>query len=133
MGANNQLLTSKEFAERSGLPVSKVTKLLRDGGLKGQKMGRKWMIPATELETLQTTAPPAARPQAITKTTPTAAAAPIGQGYSVAEFSALTYLTEFGVRDWLKKGRLKGTWSEDGEWRIDAANLEAPNMKNLVR
>ncbi len=37
MGASKELLSSKEFAERSGLSVSKVTKLLRDGGLKGQK------------------------------------------------------------------------------------------------
>ena len=45
----------------------------------------------------------------------------------------MTYLTEFGVRDWLKKGLLKGTRSEDGEWYVDAASLENPNIKRLLR
>ncbi|MDJ0991723.1 MAG: helix-turn-helix domain-containing protein [Desulfobacterales bacterium] len=130
MGASKQFLSSKEFAARSGLPVSKVTKLLRAGGLKGQKKGRQWMIPASELDPLQGTSPPAPRTAAAPQ--PVTAARP-GQSYSVAEFSAMTYLTEFGVCDWLRKGRLQGTRSDDGEWRIDAANLEAPHMKNLVR
>jgi hypothetical protein len=53
--------------------------------------------------------------------------------YSVAEFSAMTYLTDFGVMDWLKKGRIKGIQDETGEWRIDAANLEITNIKRLLR
>jgi hypothetical protein len=53
--------------------------------------------------------------------------------YSVAEFSAMTYLTDFGVMDWLKKGRIKGVQDETGEWRIDAANLEIANIKRLLR
>lgn len=130
MGASKPLLTTKEFADRSGLPVSKVTKLLRDGGLKGQKKGGKWMIPASELDATQASAPSAAK----TPPAPQPVPAPrSGQSHSVAEFSAMTYLTENGVRDWLKKGRLKGTQTEDGEWRIDAANLEAPHIKPLVR
>jgi excisionase family DNA binding protein len=129
MGASNQFLSSKEFAERSGLPVSKVTKLLRDGGLKGQKQGRRWIIPASELDRLQGASPPA-RPTATT--TPAPAARP-NKSYSVAEFSAMTYLTEFGVLDWLRKGRLKGTQSANGEWRVDAASLDTPQIRNLLR
>ena len=139
MGASKQLLTSKEFANRSGLPVSKITKLLRDGSLKGQKKGGKWMISASELDAFQTPQASAAQPSPPPKTKTTGATAPSApaarsaQGYTVAEFSALTYLTEFGVRDWLKKGRLKGDQTKNGEWRIDAANLEASHIKRLVR
>ena len=129
MGASNQFLSSKEFAERSGLPVSKVTKLLRDGGLKGQKQDRRWIIPASELDRLQGASPPA-RPTATT--TPAPATRP-NKSYSVAEFSAMTYLTEFGVLDWLRKGRLKGTQSANGEWRVDAASLDTPQIRNLLR
>jgi hypothetical protein len=53
--------------------------------------------------------------------------------YSVAEFSARTYLTEFGVMDWLKKGRLRGMQDENGQWRVDDANLELPGIKHLLR
>jgi excisionase family DNA binding protein len=138
MSASKQLLTSKEFAERSGLPVAKVTQLLREGGLEGEKRGGKWMIPASELEKTPapgTTAAPPPTPGRPKVPAPRAAAAPdLGvKSYSVAEFSALTYLTEFGVRDWLKKGRLQGFQAADGEWRIDAASLEAPHIKRLVR
>ncbi len=129
MGASKPFLSSREFAERSGLPVSKVTKLLRDGSLKGQKQGRQWMIPADELDRLPEPSPAASPPPAAQ---PAPAARP-DKSYSVAEFSAMTYLTEFGVLDWLKKGRLKGRQSENGDWRIDAANLDTPHMKHLVR
>ncbi|MEJ2282265.1 MAG: hypothetical protein P8X85_01575 [Desulfobacterales bacterium] len=45
----------------------------------------------------------------------------------------MTFLTENGVREWLKKGRLTGRQNESGEWVIDAANLEQPGIKRLVR
>ncbi|MDJ0720283.1 MAG: helix-turn-helix domain-containing protein [Desulfobacterales bacterium] len=129
MGASKPFLSSREFAEQSGLPVSKVTKLLRDGSLKGQKQGRQWIIPADELDRLAAPLPEAPSPAAAQPTP----AARRTRGYSVAEFSAMTYLTESGVLDWLKKGRLKGTQSENGDWRVDAANLDTPHMKHLVR
>jgi excisionase family DNA binding protein len=127
MGANKQFLTTGEYADQSGLSVAKVTKLLRDGGIKGQKVGGKWTIPASELNK---TTPPATTQKQPPKA---AAATRTGQQYSVDAFSALTYLTANGVRNWLKKGILKGTRDEDGQWRIDAANLEAPHIKRLVR
>ena len=137
MGASKELLTSKEFADRSGLPVSKVTKLLRDGSIQGQKKAGKWMIPASELEAAkQPTATPQKAPTQKTKAAaakPSTPAARPGRTYSVAEVADMTYLTEFGVRDWLRKGLLRGTPSDDGEWGIDAASLENPNIKRLLR
>ena len=53
--------------------------------------------------------------------------------FTVAEFADMTYLTEFGVMRWLKEEKLKGQQDEKGEWQIDAANLEVPNVKRLVR
>ena len=53
--------------------------------------------------------------------------------FSVAEFADMTYLTENGVMQWLKQGRLKGQQSDKGDWQIDAANLEVPHVKRLVR
>ena len=55
------------------------------------------------------------------------------QSYSIAEFAGLTYLTEKGVAEWLKLGRLSGSQDAQGAWRIDAANLEASIVKRLVR
>ncbi len=45
----------------------------------------------------------------------------------------MTYLTEFGVKLWLKQGYLTGRQNERGEWLIDADNLQTPNVKRLVR
>ena len=134
MGASKQLLTTKEFADQSGLPVSKVTKLLRDGRLKGQKKSGKWMIPASELEPYAKPADPPQKPSAPkAQTAPAAAATQAGRHFSVAEFSAMTYLTETGVRNWLKAGKLKGTRAANGEWQVLPTSLDDPNIKRLVR
>ena len=134
MGASKQLLTTKEFADRSGLPVSKVTKFLRDGRLKGQKQSGKWMIPASELETDTKPTDPPQKPRARQAEAAPAATAPrTGRAFSVAEFSAMSYLTERGVRNWLKEGKLKGHQAENGDWQVDAASLEDPHVKSLIR
>ena len=135
MGAGEKFLTSREYADRSGLSVSKVTKLLREGGLKGRKVAGKWMIPASELDAAASSAASPWKPSTPQKPAapPPSDAPPAGRTFSIAEFSALTYLTEYGVRDWLKRGILKGIQAEDGESRIDATNLEAPHLKHLVR
>jgi phage antirepressor YoqD-like protein len=52
---------------------------------------------------------------------------------SVAEFADMTYLTENGVMQWLRQGLLKGQQNAKGDWQIEASNLEAPNIKRLVR
>ncbi|MBW2606568.1 MAG: hypothetical protein JRD05_02915 [Deltaproteobacteria bacterium] len=53
--------------------------------------------------------------------------------FSVAEFSEMTYLTLKGVNEWLKQGKLQGDKDEKGNWLVDAASLELPFMKKLIR
>jgi hypothetical protein len=53
--------------------------------------------------------------------------------FSVAEFADMTYLTEYGVMQWLKQGLLKGRQNDRGDWQVDASNLEVPNVKRLIR
>lgn len=161
-------ISTSEFSSLSGLSVSQVSKLLREGKIKGVKVSGKWMIsknqlplkvvkgmmksqkPAMGKRKSATTridpltdkkTPSEARqakdptPKSAIQPSTSAAAKKIGQKgtYSVAEFSARTYLTEFGVMDWLKKGRLRGTQDENGQWRVDGANLELPGIKHLLR
>jgi hypothetical protein len=51
----------------------------------------------------------------------------------LADFVNMTYLTENGVKEWLKQGRLTGLQADSGEWMIEAANLEVPDVKRLMR
>ena len=51
----------------------------------------------------------------------------------LADFVSMTYLTENGVKEWLKQGRLTGLQADSGEWVIEAANLEVPDIKRLMR
>ena len=53
--------------------------------------------------------------------------------YSASEFAAMTYLTEKGVSEWLKSGKLKGVKTESGEWRVLASNLQVASISRLVR
>ena len=131
MGPKETLLTTKEFASRSGLAVTQVTKLLREKKLAGEKQSGKWMIPESALPSAGGTSPepqPKAKPPA--KSVQTGRSVP---AYSVSEFSAMTYLTEAGVTRWLKQGRLQGTQNPGGEWQVDAASLELPCVKHLLR
>jgi Helix-turn-helix domain len=129
-------LTSQEFALRAGVSAGTVAKWLRNGAIKGRKNGGKWAISPDELSKVtasrQTpTAPaparaPASKPQAAT-------ASPAAKSYSIQEFSEMTYLTDFGVRKWLKEGRLEKTVDAQGNDRVDACNLENPHVKRLLR
>jgi hypothetical protein len=131
MGQNETFLTAKEFASRSGLTASQVTKMLREKKIKGEKKSGKWMIPASELPTGGGASAPAKPKKAPTQKP----AAPAGnlKAYSIAAFSRMTYLTETGVTRWLKQGRLQGRQNADGQWTIDAASLELPGIKHLLR
>jgi hypothetical protein len=53
--------------------------------------------------------------------------------YTIPEFAAMTYLTESGVAEWLKSGRIKGVQIEDGEWRVLESNLQIPDISRLLR
>jgi len=148
--AEKNLLSTSEFAAKAGIATSKVSKLIREGKIKAEKISGKWMIHPRELKTMEpqqvskATTPPttqkAVKPSpkkaaaADKKTMPPAKEKTAGaKAYSVAEFADMTFLTEYGVMDWLRKGRLIGKQNAAGEWLIDAANLDAPNIERLVR
>ena len=133
MSNPQSLLTTQEFAQKAGVSAATVSKWLRNGTISGKKEGGKWVVAASELDKVSSSAPPA--PSA--KSTPTASqpkAQPRGnKSYSIQEFSEMTFLTEFGVRQWLKEGRLDKIVDNQGNVRVDAANLEKPDIKRLVR
>jgi predicted site-specific integrase-resolvase len=138
MTTRENLLTTKEFSERSGKPMATVQKWLRGGKLSGTKIGNRWYISPAELSALTSdsgaSAPESRRVTAAPlNTKSTAERAPTGRSYSVAEFSALTYLTETGVRRWLKSGRLVGVQASDGSWTVNAESLELPHLRHLIR
>ena len=76
---------------------------------------------------------PQAPPAPAAAPAPAPPAEPAEATYSIAEFSTMTYLTEKGVAEWLKIGRLKGVQAESGEWRVLGRNLQVPDIQRLVR
>jgi phage antirepressor YoqD-like protein len=64
---------------------------------------------------------------------PVPEARPAEKTYTIAEFAAMTFLTEQGVAEWLRNGRIKGIQKETGEWRVLASNLLVPDISRLVR
>ena len=50
MAKDAQLLSSSEFAEKAGIPVSRVTKLIRDGKIKAEKKSGKWMLDPSQIK-----------------------------------------------------------------------------------
>ena len=138
MPKSQDLLTTNEFAKKTGMTPSTISKWLRSGKLKGEKISGKWMIPAELAEKKETPAPtqPATRKATVVK--PQVSAIPPQnitrtRVYSVEEFSSMTYLTPFGVQQWLKTGRLKGQKDDAGRWGVDASNLDSPDVKRLLR
>lgn len=130
MTDHGKTLTTAEFSQVTGIAVSTVSRMLRQGKLRGEKRDGKWAIYASELPETTTTATtlpadtranqgPCAdnQPHAATQTT-----------YDIKTFSQMTYLTEKGVRQWLKTGRLSG-----GQDRVNASNLDRPEFQHLVR
>ena len=146
MTKQEQFLTTGEFASKAGITTSSVTKLIRKGKIKAEKKSGKWMISPDQLESQavqgsnkpsKKTDNPTGKKTTVSKPAPTqkdnTAKAKAGKMYTVAEFAGMTYLTEFGVKEWLKQGRLTGRQAAGGEWQVEAANLEIPNVKRLVR
>lgn len=135
MAKQDTVLTTGEFALKAGLTTSSVTKMIREGKIKAKKVSGKWMISPDQLKAkslqdatksgnktsaikaaAKKSAPPRKDKPAKAKTTKV-------KTYTVAEFAAMTYLTEFGVMEWLKQGRLTGQHIAGGEWKVEAANL----------
>ena len=149
----DQFLTTGEFASKTGLATSSVTKMIRAGKIKAQKRSGRWMISPDQLKTeavknSSKSARKASRKKtvkspenkttvkklaAIPKDEPDKVKTAGGKMFSVAEFADMTYLTEFGVMEWLKQGRLRGLQVAGGEWKVEAANLETPDVKRLLR
>ena len=132
MGTSNDMLTTQQFAEKASVSTSTVSKWLREGKIEGVKEGRKWKISTEQLaritvskETAGGTAQPAA--------SKAPAEAGSQKGYSVEQFSEITYLTPFGVERYLREGRLSGTRDASGVWVLDPANLEKSEIKHLIR
>ncbi len=158
MAKKSELLTSAKFAKKTGLSTAAVSKLIRDGKITATKKSGKWMIDPDQLnakavkatskagKTASKPGKPKAKKKAA-KPIPKKAATesqkaaepeadkPAGarKSFSISEFAGMTYLTEKGVAEWLKLGRLTGSQDAQGDWRIDAANLEAAPLKRLVR
>jgi len=163
MAQKTRSLTTSEFSKLTGIPVSTVGKLIREGKIKAKKASGKWRIaesqvkastvkkitqvrqpkPAMTLDSdAKKTAAKTSRPSQEKKIKAVAAqkqadplknSEPSAKAYSIAEFSQLTYLTDFGVEDFLKKGRLKGMRDRAGNWRVFADNLKNPGIRHLIR
>lgn len=130
---NGRTLTTGEFSQTTGIAVSTITKMLRQGRIRGEKRGGKWAIYKDELQntavvtkTVQDKS--SASPGPLFDTPP-----PSEKAYDVETFAQLTYLTEKGIRRWLKAGRLSGSTGTGGRVRVNAANLERAEFQHLVR
>lgn len=160
MAKKSKMLPTSEFSQMSGISVSTLNKWIRDKKIKAKKQSGKWMIGEDQLkaEAVQNyrAAKPAKTATGAKKKTAksdkklvaaakkskqkveklekaTAEPAIGGKAYTIGEFSALTYLTDFGVREFLKNGRLKGAIDSSGNWQVAAENLMDPLIKHLVR
>jgi excisionase family DNA binding protein len=153
-------LTTSEFSKLTGIPTATVGKLLRDGKIDGKKVSGRWKIDADQVKRQAVkelspksgvekgvqgqAAAKARQSEAKPSPKPGPPDAPSGKRgdvrskgpaktFSISEFSPLTYLTEYGVEQYLNSGRLRGSKDAQGNWRIDADNLEDPTFRHLIR
>jgi predicted site-specific integrase-resolvase len=133
MAENDKTLTTAEFSQMTGIAVSTITRMLRQKTIRGKKRSGKWAIDESELRhtAVVTQKDPGARSAGVDPADIAPAAAP--QTYDVEAFVQMTFLTEKGVRQWLKTGRLSGRTGADGKLRVDAANLDRPELRHLIR
>lgn len=125
-------LSTKEFSTRTGLPVATITKLLRSGRIIGKKCSGKWMISQDQLHSKAVLSLGGSSSTSGIKSTPSKINPP-KQTYSIREFSQITYLTEFGVEQWIKGGKIKGYQDDKGQWQVDADSLNFPILQHLLR
>ena len=159
MAKKSKMRTTSEFSKLSGISVSTLNKWIRDKKIKGEKQSGRWMIGEDQLTSKavrefggsqpataaaggkKKSAKPVKKLVAVAKKPlktkePVKASKKSAAGaktYSVDEFSAMTYLTDYGVRKFLKIGRLKGEMEAGGNWKVFAENLLDPLIKHLVR
>ena len=142
MATKSQLLTTSEFASQAGIASAKISKLIREGKIKAEKKSGKWMISSSEVKVAQgllkkakpapkkKTPRPAPKKAAAAKTSappekakPTKGKTSAANAIPLADFVNMTYLTENGVKKWLKQGRLTGLQNESGRMKVDSAAL----------
>lgn len=159
MAKKSTMLTTTEFSQLSGVSASTLSKWIREKKIKAKKQSGKWMIGEDQLKTkavrdfsgsgsakaaaggkkkspkpAKKLADVAKKSKETAKPDKSPAKPPTGsKTYSVGEFSELTYLTDFGVRQFLKQGRLKGEIDSGGTWKVFAENLHDPLIQHLVR
>lgn len=121
-------LSTTEFSKMTGISVATLGKMLRRSKLRGEKHNGKWAILASELQNVAVVSKKDPTPTS-TKRTSAAAA----KTYDIETFVQMTYLTEKGVRQWLKTGRLSGGTDTGGKVLVDAANLDRPELRHLIR
>ena len=133
MAETEKTLTTGEFSQITGIAVSTITQMLRLDKIRGEKRSGKWAIYESELQHsavvnqkdrmgISSSVGPGLD-------TPTAAQ----NACDVETFVQMTYLTEKGVRQWLKTGRLSGRPGADGKVLVDTANLDRPEFQHLIR
>lgn len=132
MASSQDFLTTQEFAKKAGVSTSTVSKWIRTDKIKGQKKSGKWIIPASELSKVGSSATKKTAPAKKAASTPKAPK-PSGKSLSIADFSKMTFLTEYGVTKWLKEGKLIGTTDSSGQTMVDSSSLEQPHVKRLLR
>lgn len=137
MTENEMTLTTVEYSELTGMSIATITQLLRQGKLHGEKRCGKWAIyHSARQEMNQATSCASNPPNGTTGATfdnPPPAMAKAEKSYDVKTFAQLTYLTENGVQQWLKIGRLSGSTDAGGQVLVDAANLDRPELQHLLR
>ena len=151
MAGKGQTFTTGEFSSLTGIPAPTISKMIRSGEIKAKKISGKWMISESQLEVKSVRkagaqrcevpaskkVPPPKRPQKAKEETPRRSPPKPSPAqstvYTVEEFSQMTYLTPFGVIEYLKKGRIKGRQDDQGNWVVDAVSLQEPGLKHLIR
>jgi excisionase family DNA binding protein len=153
MAHNSSYVSTREFSELTGIARSTVNRLLREGKIKGVKTAGKWKMAKSEIQAkvIQSILKPSSKAMTTQNGEARGAAVPAGdfvpeiteasigisagsaRTYSVTEFSDLTYLTVFGVLEFLKKGLLQGVRDEKGNWRLSVDNLHLPGLRHLIR
>ena len=133
MAENKKTLTTAEFSKMSGISVSTITQMLRRDKIRGEKRSGKWAIFESELQHPTVVAQKKRRKLSASLEPRFKTQADHINAYDVETFVQMTYLTEKGVRQWLKSGRLSGSTDANGKVRVDAANLDRPELQHLIR
>jgi len=128
MTENAKTLTTGEFSKITGIAVSSLTLMLRQGRIRGEKRSGKWAIDEKEVQNTVVLSKQKAGKSSTDLGPIFDAPVAAGKTYNVETFSQMTYLTRKGVRQWLETGRLSG-----GKGMVDAANLDRPGLKHLIR